>query len=51
MARGRWKYDEATGECVEETPSPASEPAPPDPDLERRKREREERDAHPGNYL
>ena len=48
--RRRWRYNEETGETIEETP--------PDPESDehelaeaQRKHEQAERDAHPGTYL
>lgn len=40
--RGRWKYNEETGEFVE-VPKPEPKPEPPPDD--------DDADAHPGNYL
>jgi hypothetical protein len=49
MPLGRWRFDEASGELVEEkSDKPHAEVAAK---AERKKREQDERDAHPGNYL
>lgn len=50
MARGRWKYDEATDEVIE-TEATAPTPKPDAAEEARKKREQAERDEHPGTYL
>ena len=48
--RRRWRYDETTGETIEETP-PDPVPAADEIEALRLKQEQDERDAHPGNYI
>lgn len=48
MARGRWRFDEETGEVIEDKPDPdPAPPAEPESETERRRRETRER----GPYL